>query len=46
MKMSHLHTWELVESMNKQTKIPLVEITTDGKGGDVARLKKRRRKCY
>lgn len=38
MDMSYRHAWELVESMNKQAKIPLVETATGGKGGGGARL--------
>ena len=33
MKMSYRQAWELVDSMNKQSKKPLVETTSGGKGG-------------
>lgn len=38
MKMSYRHAWELVDSMNRQAKKPLVESVTGGKGGGGARL--------
>ncbi|MFN3740563.1 MAG: winged helix-turn-helix domain-containing protein [Thermodesulfovibrionales bacterium] len=38
MNMSYRHAWELVESMNKQAKTPLVETATGGKGGGGAQL--------
>lgn len=38
MNMSYRHAWELVDSMNKQAKRPLVETTTGGKGGGGANL--------
>lgn len=38
MEMSYRAAWELVESMNKQAKRPLVETATGGKGGGGARL--------
>ncbi|GAB4406214.1 MAG: winged helix-turn-helix domain-containing protein [Thermodesulfovibrionales bacterium] len=38
MNMSYRHAWELVESMNKQAKTPLVETSTGGKGGGGAHL--------
>ncbi len=38
MNMSYRHAWELVESMNRQSKAPLVETATGGKGGGGARL--------
>ncbi|GAB4534909.1 MAG: winged helix-turn-helix domain-containing protein [Thermodesulfovibrionia bacterium] len=38
MEMSYRAAWELVESMNKQAKTPLVETTTGGKGGGGAHL--------
>jgi len=38
MKMSYRHAWELVESMNKLVKKPLVLKKTGGKGGGGAQL--------
>ena len=38
MKMSYRHAWELVDSMNRQAKKPLIETTTGGKGGGGAKL--------
>ncbi|MDI6800768.1 MAG: LysR family transcriptional regulator [Thermodesulfovibrionales bacterium] len=38
MNMSYRHAWELVDSMNRQVKNPLVETATGGKGGGGARL--------
>jgi len=38
MEMSYRHAWELVDSMNKRGKRPLVEAVTGGKGGGGARL--------
>lgn len=38
MEMSYRHAWELVDSMNRQAKRPLIETTTGGKGGGGARL--------
>lgn len=38
MQMSYRAAWELVESMNRQAKTPLVETTTGGKGGGGAVL--------
>lgn len=38
MQMSYRAAWELVESMNKQAKTPLVVTTTGGKGGGGAHL--------
>ncbi|HHT9154005.1 MAG TPA: winged helix-turn-helix domain-containing protein [Candidatus Hypogeohydataceae bacterium YC40] len=38
MNMSYKHAWELVYSMNRQSKKPLVETATGGKGGGGARL--------
>lgn len=40
MEMSYRAAWELVESMNRQAKSPLVETATGGKGGGGARLTK------
>jgi len=36
--MSYRHAWELVDSMSRQSRTPLVETTTGGKGGGGARL--------
>ncbi len=38
MGMSYRHAWELVDSMNSQTRRPLVESSTGGKGGGGAKL--------
>lgn len=38
MNMSYRHAWELVDSMNHQSRRPLVETATGGKGGGGARL--------
>ncbi len=38
MEMSYRHAWELIDSMNRQAKKPLVESATGGKGGGGARL--------
>ena len=38
MNMSYKHAWELVESMNRQSKTSLVETATGGKGGGGTRL--------
>lgn len=38
MNMSYRHAWDLVNSMNRQAKAPLVETATGGKGGGGARL--------
>ncbi|MDA8162311.1 MAG: LysR family transcriptional regulator [Desulfobacteraceae bacterium] len=38
MGMSYRHAWELVDSMNREAKAPLVETATGGKGGGGARL--------
>lgn len=38
MEMSYRAAWELVESMNHQSKTPLVVTATGGKGGGGARL--------
>lgn len=38
MEMSYRHAWELVDSMNRQARKPLVESSTGGKGGGGARL--------
>ncbi len=33
MKMSYRHAWKLVDSMNRQSRNPVVEMSTGGKGG-------------
>jgi len=33
MEMSYRRAWDLVDSMNRQAKRPLVELATGGKGG-------------
>ncbi|MHB8845925.1 MAG: winged helix-turn-helix domain-containing protein [Nitrospirota bacterium] len=38
MKMSYRHAWDLVDSMNRQTKTPFVTLATGGKGGGGARV--------
>lgn len=38
MNMSYRHAWELVDSINKQARKPLIETATGGKGGGGARL--------
>lgn len=38
MNMSYKHAWELVDSMNRQAKSPLVVTQTGGKGGGKAML--------
>ncbi len=38
MEMSYRAAWELVESMNRQARAPLVETATGGKGGGGASL--------
>ncbi|OGW61526.1 MAG: ModE family transcriptional regulator [Nitrospirae bacterium RIFCSPLOW2_12_42_9] len=38
MDMSYRHAWELVDSINKQAREPLIETATGGKGGGGARL--------
>jgi molybdate transport system regulatory protein len=38
MEMSYRHAWDLVDSMNKQAKLPFVELATGGKGGGGARV--------
>ncbi|MHB8883344.1 MAG: winged helix-turn-helix domain-containing protein [Thermodesulfovibrionales bacterium] len=38
MEMSYRHAWELVDSMNRQSSRPFVELATGGKGGGGARL--------
>lgn len=38
MEMAYRHAWDLVDSMNRQTAKPLVELATGGKGGGGARV--------
>ena len=38
MEMSYRHAWDLVDSMNRQTKTPFVELATGGKGGGGAQV--------
>jgi molybdate transport system regulatory protein len=38
MKMSYRHAWDLVDSMNRQARSPLVLTNTGGKGGGGTRL--------
>ena len=38
MEMAYRHAWDLVDSMNRQSKMPFVEITAGGKGGGGARV--------
>lgn len=38
MKMSYRHAWKLVDSMNRQSRTPVVEKTTGGLGGGGAVL--------
>lgn len=38
MEMSYRHAWDLVASMNRQSKRPFVELATGGKGGGGARV--------
>jgi molybdate transport system regulatory protein len=38
MEMAYRHAWDLVDSMNRQSKKPLVELATGGKGGGGARV--------
>ncbi|MBB1487672.1 LysR family transcriptional regulator [Oceanospirillum sp. D5] len=38
MKMSYKRAWNLVDSMNRQSQTPVVELTTGGKGGGGAVL--------
>jgi len=45
MNMSYRHAWELVESMNRQARTPLVETTVGGRGGGGARLTKAGKKA-
>ena len=36
--MSYRHAWELIDSINRQAKLPLIESSTGGKGGGGAKL--------
>lgn len=45
MNMSYRHAWDLVDSMNRQAKTPLVETIAGGKGGGGARLTERGEKA-
>jgi len=38
MEMSYRHAWKLVDSMNRQSRSPVVEKTTGGRGGGGAML--------
>ena len=38
MEMSYRHAWDLVDSMNRQSRKPVVEKTTGGRGGGGAGL--------
>jgi molybdate transport system regulatory protein len=38
LEMAYRHAWDLVDSMNRQSKMPFVEITAGGKGGGGARV--------
>ncbi|AKH19025.1 winged helix-turn-helix domain-containing protein [Sedimenticola thiotaurini] len=38
MEMSYLRAWKLVDSMNRQSRSPVVEKSTGGRGGGGARL--------
>ena len=38
LEMAYRHAWNLVDSMNRQSKMPFVEITAGGKGGGGARV--------
>lgn len=38
MDMAYRHAWDLVDSMNRQSKEPFVEVATGGKGGGGARV--------
>lgn len=40
MKMSYRQAWELIDSMNKQSKKPLVETTSGGAGGGGTKITK------
>jgi molybdate transport system regulatory protein len=38
MEMAYRHAWDLVDSMNRQSEEPFVELATGGKGGGGARV--------
>jgi molybdate transport system regulatory protein len=38
MEMAYRHAWDLVDSMNRQSKNPFVEVAAGGKGGGGARV--------
>ena len=38
MGMAYRHAWDLVDSMNRQSKRPFVEVVSGGKGGGGARV--------
>lgn len=38
MEMSYRHAWKLVDSMNTQSRAPVVEMSTGGRGGGGAQL--------
>jgi molybdate transport system regulatory protein len=38
MKMSYRHAWKLVDSMNRQSRVPVVTMSTGGAGGGGAAL--------
>jgi len=38
LEMAYRHAWDLVDSMNRQSKMPFVEVTAGGKGGGGARV--------
>jgi molybdate transport system regulatory protein len=45
MKMSYRQAWELVDSMNKQSKKPLVETVSGGAGGGGSKITKEAEKA-
>ena len=38
LEMAYRHAWDLVDSMNRQSNLPFVEVTSGGKGGGGARV--------
>jgi molybdate transport system regulatory protein len=38
LEMAYRHAWDLVDSMNRQSRMPFVEVTAGGKGGGGARV--------
>ena len=38
MEMSYRHAWKLVDSMNRQSRVPVVTLSAGGKGGGGARV--------